>query len=493
MGSRHSTTRARHPRRWVPLLLLGLAVLGIGAAATPALAAGRGQLGNGVVSTPAGPRGARTPSRTGRTATADPTATPAATADPAAPAATAYPNTPADPAHSVVGDPAATSRAEGATRDGRKQHVAPPVTPNAPNPNCTLTVPPAPLTAAGLATPYQLRGSGGGGDCHEANAAQSAFVEATVLDPATGALSVYHPLVVDAGTRPAAPPVPVTLPARAVVGVWFGFQGVTLTLATAPADRQTCVNGLPGSPFGQFADCNGADFFAAANTAITAGALKVPPLGTGRDGLPCPTTRDFGVVDQDQSDNLVTRYVATRDGRIGQDTPANAALGGTVLTNASDNGLLDTALDPALGCTPFTAPDLTAGAAPSPSLALNELQAAADQRAPVATVPLNDPMSKVGDRTAPAKADQYRAGVDMTPTGAADPGDGAAYCRNLAAVAPARLAADRAFTRAAPSPDPAAATTLFGFLTQRLTASWQNLGCQDLVHAGPPRVDGGTR
>jgi hypothetical protein len=57
-------------------------------------------------------------------------------------------------------------------------------------------------------------------------------------------------------------------------------------------------------------------------------------------------------------------------------------------------------------------------------------------------------------------------------------------------VAPDRLARDRAFLQAAASPDPAAARTLFGFLTQRLATSWQNLGCQDLVHVGPPKVDG---
>ncbi|GAA4557793.1 hypothetical protein [Pseudonocardia xishanensis] len=455
MGTRRWTTGTRRPRRPVLLVLAGLTALGACLAVTPAFAADRASPGPVAAST-------TTPGRAGP-----------------------GPREGASPT-----DVAAPTGHDG--RDGRKNRLQPPRRNTTPNPNCTLAVPPAPLTAAGLATPYELRGSGGGGDCHEADPAQSAFVEATVLDPATGALSVYHPLVVDAGTRPAAPPVPVTLPPAAVVGLWFGFQGDTLTLTTAPADRQACVNGLPGSPFGQFADCNGAAFFAAANAAIAAGTLKVPALGTGRDGLPCPTTRDFGVVDQDQSDNLVTRYVAARDGRIAQDTPATAGLG-AVLTNASDNGLLASAIDPALGCTPFSAPDLTAGGAPTSALALNELQAAADQAAPVATVPLVDPMVEVGNRIDRAKVALYRAGVDMAPIGATDAGDGAAYCRNLAAVAPVRLARDRAFTQAAPSPDPAAATTLFGFLTQRLTASWENLGCRGLVHTGPPTVDGGRR
>ena len=45
--------------------------------------------------------------------------------------------------------------------------------------NCTLTVPANPLTAKGLATPYQL-----GDGCTMANAAnEGAFVEATILEP----------------------------------------------------------------------------------------------------------------------------------------------------------------------------------------------------------------------------------------------------------------------------------------------------------------------
>lgn len=346
----------------------------------------------------------------------------------------------------------------------------------APNPNCTLIVPPAPLSARGLTTPYQLAATKrADGACHEANANQSAFVEATILDPASGALSVYRPLVVDEGSTPAAPPVPVQLPRNAVVGVWFGFQGDTLTLR---GNSPGCVNGLPGSPFGQFAYCGAPAFFSAANSAIAAGKLKVPALGTGRDGKTCPTTRDFSVVDQDQSDNLDSEYLATPDGRTAQSTPANtAALGRTtVLTNASDNGLMNNFIDPALGCRPFTAPDATAGGKPVPSLALNELQAAADQVAPVALIPPNDPMAQVNGKPSVAKADQYRAGTDQPPL-KPRVDTAAAYCSNLAKIAPARLNLDRRFTAAAPSPDPAAAKNLFTFLQQRLKTSFMNLAC----------------
>ena len=346
----------------------------------------------------------------------------------------------------------------------------------APNPSCTLIVPTAPLTVQGLATPYQLVAKNGrNGPCHEANANQSAFVEATIIDPETGALAIYRPLVVDQGTRPAVPPVVPKLSAGSVVGLWFGFQGNTLTLRGA---TDGCVNGVPGSPFGQFAYCGAPEFFRAANAAISAHKLKVPPVGMARDGQPCPTTRDFAVVDQDQSDNLTTRYLALPGGRTAQDNAANiAALPvRTVLKNASDNGLLTGFINPALGCTPFTAPDLTAGGTPAPSLALNELQAAAAQAPPMALVPPNDPMVKVNGKPNIAKINLFRAGVNQPPL---DPAVDTAknYCRDLASIAPARLRLDRPLTLRAPSPDPAAARNLFGFLAQRLKASLIDLAC----------------
>jgi hypothetical protein len=196
-----------------------------------------------------------------------------------------------------------------------------------------------------------------------------------------------------------------------------------------------CVNGLPGSPFTQFAYCGAPRFFAAANAAIRAGRLAVPPLGTGVDGRPCPTTRDFSVVDQDESDNLPTTYLALPDGRTAQDSPANRASlpGATALTNGSDNGLLDNRIDPALHCQPFTAPDLSAAGTPAAALALNELQAAARQATPVALVPPVDPTTQVDGRTSILKTDLYRAGGRHAPDEPADghrprllhePGDG---------------------------------------------------------------------
>jgi len=102
-----------------------------------------------------------------------------------------------------------------------------------PNPDCTLIVPHNPLTATGLSTPFQLVATDpNAGPCNEANTAQSAFVEAAVFDPANSQVSIYHPLVIDKGTKPAAAPVVPALPANAIVGLWIGFNGNNLTLVS---------------------------------------------------------------------------------------------------------------------------------------------------------------------------------------------------------------------------------------------------------------------
>ncbi|HEX4721028.1 MAG TPA: hypothetical protein VH333_00840, partial [Pseudonocardiaceae bacterium] len=206
----------------------------------------------------------------------------------------------------------------------------------APNPNCTLMVPANPLSAKGLATPYQLVATDpAGGPCNEADVAQSAFVEAAILT-ADGQLTTYDPLVIDKGTQPAAPTVPAQVAAGSTVGIWFGFNGTNLTLKAARGtnslNQGRCVNGLRGSIFTQFSYCNAPAFFQSANMEIAANQLQVPPVGMANDGQPCPTTRDFSVVDQDQSDNVVTHYLATANGRIAQNNAANAAK----LNNAVD-------------------------------------------------------------------------------------------------------------------------------------------------------------
>ncbi|TMC64745.1 MAG: hypothetical protein E6J21_03120, partial [Chloroflexota bacterium] len=131
------------------------------------------------------------------------------------------------------------------------------------NSDCTLIVPRDPLSARGL-----------------------------------GKIAVYDPLVIDQGTQPAVAPVVPTLPKGAIVGIWFGSNGNTLTLQDSDGSLKAgrCVNGANGSLFGQFAYCNAPNFFRAANEAILNGKVRVPPLGRAKDGRTCPSVRDFSVV-----------------------------------------------------------------------------------------------------------------------------------------------------------------------------------------------------
>jgi hypothetical protein len=361
-----------------------------------------------------------------------------------------------------------------------------------PNPNCTIIVPPNALTAQGLATPYQLFApdAAQNGPCNEANANQSAFVQADIYDPATGQISTYNPLVIDQGTQPAIAPVAPTLPANAVVGIWFGFNGTNLTLQAADPNtlaQAQCVNGLNGSVFSQFAYCNAPNFFAAVNQGIAAGKVQVPALGTAKDGMPCPTTRDFSVVDQDQSDNVQTQYLANGNGQTAQFSTANQAqlANATVLGNPSDNALLTKFINPALGCQDWQVPDLSNNNTPTATLATDEIQAAMFQQAPIALVPLTDPMTLVNGAQSQDKTILYRKGVDQNPGGIL-PNDGTVYCQDLVNTGLPRIKNDMTLTINATSPDPAEANSLFTFLAMRFMQSYTNLNCQNLLNQPNP-------
>ncbi len=361
------------------------------------------------------------------------------------------------------------------------------------NGNCTLIVPARPLSAKGLATPYQLVAThAANGPCNEANRAQAAFVQGAVIDPASGQISIYNPLVIDQGTQPAAALVVPKLPANGVVALWFGFNGNNLTLqgTNGSLGQGMCVNGANGSIFGQFAYCNAPAFFRAANRAIQAGLLNPPALGTANDGQACPSVRDFGLVDMDQSDNVVTTYLVTANGQTAQVTAANMAALQNPQTqvNGSDNRLLAIALDGALGCNPWKAPDLADPGQMLPALPLNELQAAAHQAAPVARVPAGDPMVLNNNQPDLNKLNAYRRGVDQRAVGNLDAASTTTYCQHLLAKGPARIQLDMQLTQGQASPDPAAANSLFTFLAQRFVASFgaNGLNCVGLLNMPDP-------
>ncbi|HEX3650369.1 MAG TPA: hypothetical protein VHV49_18240 [Pseudonocardiaceae bacterium] len=361
-----------------------------------------------------------------------------------------------------------------------------------PNPDCTLIVPANPLSAKGLATPYQLAATDPDqGPCDEANDSQSAFVEATIVNTVTGALSVYRPLVVDAGAQPAAPEIVPKLPTHAVIGLWFGFNGDNLALSSQHGSLRAgnCVNGVRGSIFGQFSFCDATQFFAAANAAIRRGQIRIPAVGTGKDGLPCMTTRDYGLIDQDQSDNVITSYLVLPDGSVAQDNTANTAAlaGANTLDNGSDNLLLDGFVDPALGCATFDAPDLTNPGHQVSSLALNELLAAARQARPIALVPEIDPMTLDNGRINRTKTNLYRAGVNMGPFNRRTE-SAAIYCADTLTMGARRMQQDKQLFLAAPSPDTGAANNLYTFMAQRWDASLTNLDCDKIINIPPHPV-----
>jgi hypothetical protein len=353
--------------------------------------------------------------------------------------------------------------------------------------NCTLEVPANPLSAVGLATPWQL-----GDGCSMENAGtEGAFVEATILAP-NGSLSVYNPLVVTAGTQPAVTPTAPTITAGSVIEISVGFNGTNLVL-TGPGARQgNCIDALGQSLIGQVSACDAVQFYKVANADIAKGTLKVPALGTATDGQACETTRDFALIDQDPSDNVVSQYLITAGGQTAQNSPANAAslTGATVLVNGSDDALLSEFVDPANGCTPFTAPDPTYPKADAPSQALNELSARVNQTGTIAVVPPNDEMVLVNGNMSVAKTNVYRSLVDQ-PLLAANTNPvtvAADFCQNMVNIAPARdnldLTADTAFD----TPVATIGDNLGTFMANRLSMSFVNLGCSTYGLTNPVNV-----
>src|SRR5271157_6357210 len=439
------------------------------------------------------------------TASADPSASGSVPADPSGAASGSAPADPspaasaAAPAAAAV--PPAPSNANGPTARRQLGNLATAPVDGAGNAislnqtaaqaaasmNCTLIVPANPLTAQGLATPWQL-----GDGCSMANAAtEGAFVEATILAP-NGQVQVYNPLVITAGTRPAVTPAAPTIASGSQVIIDVGFNGTNLVLQGRGARQGRCVDALGQSVIGQVSACNAVNFYNLANAEIARGTLTVPPAGTSLDGQPCLTTRSFAVVDQDQSDNVITSYLLNGNGQTAQNTAANATAvaGATTLVNGSDDKLLAAFLDPANGCKAFTAPDATDPTGTSGSQALNELSALVNQHGTIAVVPPNDEMTLVGGAFRVAKTNVYRSLVDQPLlAGNVNPTQVAMdYCQNLTNIQPARNQLDMTRELNFGTPVAAVGNTLATFMGNRLSMSFVNLGCANFGLANPTTV-----
>ena len=143
--------------------------------------------------------------------------------------------------------------------------------------------------------------------------------------------------MVTAGTTPAVAPTAPTIAAGSVVEISVGFNGTNLVLTGAGAQQGNCVDASGQSLIGQVSACNAVNFYNTANADIARGTLTVPPAGTASDGQACETTRDFALIDQDPSDNVVSQYLINANGQTAQNNPANEAAltGATVLVNGS--------------------------------------------------------------------------------------------------------------------------------------------------------------
>jgi len=343
------------------------------------------------------------------------------------------------------------------------------------NRTCDMIVPANPLSAQGLATPYQLTGPHGmtpaQSGCEMSNGAKlGAFVQATILDPATGALSVYEPLVITQGTRPDTPGMklsPPVIPADAVVTIDFGFNGTDLVqVGATPATLADahCVSGRAGSAFGQTSSCNGVNFFNAVRQAEGKGLLKVPSPGTSKAIVPsggdlgtgqsCPVISNFEVAGLDPGQSVTTTYLLNPlTGQTAQDSQAyqSYVAGATLLHGNSANAVLDQYVDPILGCTPYEAPDLSKANVPAPSQALDEIAAGAYPPKPAAV----------------------------------ESGDPATYCQNLIDIQTPFLAANQKLLATGQSPVTATADNLLTFLANDLSASFTSLGCQKFHLSNP--------
>jgi hypothetical protein len=341
---------------------------------------------------------------------------------------------------------------------------------------CDIIVPANPLSAQGLATPYQLTGPDGTtpaqSGCEMSNGAKlGAFVQATILDPATGALSVYEPLVITRGTKPDTPGMrldPPAIPADAVVTIDFGFNGTDLVQVGATGTTLAaahCVDGEAGSAFGQRSSCNEDSFFNAVRQAERKGLLKVPSPGTsnaiaasGGDlgtGRSCPVISNFEVASLEPGESVTTSYLLNPlTGQTAQDSTTYLGYipGATLLHGNSANTVLDQYIDPILGCAPFKAPDLSNASVPAFSEALDEIAAGAYQPKTAALVPANDT---------------------------------AMYCQNMVNLQTPFLAANQKLLAAGQSPVTATADNLLTFLANDLSASFTSLGCQEFHLTNP--------
>ena len=366
--------------------------------------------------------------------------------------------------------------------------------------DCFLTVPNDPLNT-GLFVPWFVSTNPTSQlNCSQLIKGSEVFVEATIFDIDNNNFFVYYPLVIDIDTVPAIQPEVAPLPPNNVVVIHVGINGDTVTLLPTikyninSIDTGNCINGLPnGSVFGQFAYCNGLNFFQVVNQHINNGSLTIPPiLNSVFGGDVCPTTRSFPIVDQDQSDNVLSQYIITQDLKLAQDTPLNRnnlqVL--KIISNGSDNRLLNIFVNPAIGCQSFTAYNLVDNYIKQSSVALNEIQA---NLTPItettALVPPFSPFVVDNDNNAAQsvlKTNLYRDGVNQPNIIVVDNNDNINYCNQMGNLTPPFFIKHMNQLRNMDSPAVDIANNLLNFMSLRFQNAWEILDCKNLIGIPSP-------
>ena len=318
----------------------------------------------------------------------------------------------------------------------------------------------------------------------------ASFVEATIFNIPTKSFYIYNPLVLDKGNTSVLPIIPSNITNDDIVVLHFGTNSNSLSLISQPHNCLTCtpsliegncIQGINNSNFGQFSYCNADNFFKIVNQNCNIPVVDKTIL---RDE--CPTVRSFTIVDQDQSDNVVTQYILTDNNIVAQDTPENRLFleskNDTLkfIQNGSDERLL-ILVSNAIRCKPLTAPDLINKNIFISSLVLNELQSKFNNK-DTGLIPVNNPMVLVDNLPSLEKINAYRIGVNQPIIKSLDEASTLPYCINMDKFALPFFYKYRTFLENASSPNNDTANNLLNFLAFRFVNSWTILNCIQLTN-----------
>ena len=351
--------------------------------------------------------------------------------------------------------------------------------------DCLLKVPDDPLNT-GLFSPwYVSTAPNSETNCSQLIDGTEVFAEATILDKNSGKIFIYSPLVIDIDTEPAVKPKVLTLPINNVVTIHFGTNAESITLISERGITQgSCINGFSNSIFGQFAHCNAVNFFEIISSLIYRNIISIPPIKNSNLCDICPTTRSFSVVDQDQSDNVLTKYIITTDLKLAQDSVVNKNKLNIlkIISNGSDNKVLSDFVNPAIGCDSFFAQDFEDININRFSLVLNELQANLTDSNSVDTalIPSGNPMCLINGEVSIGKINAYREGVAQPIITQIDPEDNKKYCSSMLSVTIPFLILHKNEFENFPAPGKDS-NNLLNFLIGRFINSWDILNCNILT------------